>query len=151
MTLLGILRSLAAGLCGAAAHALLMYGKARFAILPAFDPYDSLQESLARLTGSDVHPLVPWTLSFFSGATVVGLLFGRIYSFLPGGSGIAKGLLFGLLGWALMNVLFFPAIGLGFFAAGVRLGLAPSLLSLAMLLVYGAVAGAAYAALGPKS
>jgi hypothetical protein len=98
-----------------------------------------------------VHPLAAWALSFFTGATIIGLLFGRIYPILPGRSGIAKGLLFGLLGWTLMNLLFFPAIGLGVYAAGAGLGAAPSLLSLAMLLTYGAVAGAAYAALGRES
>jgi hypothetical protein len=151
MKLGAVLRSLVAGLCGAAAHLLLMYGKARFSILPAFDPYQSLQASLAGLTGGDVHPLVPWTLSFFSGATIVGLLFGRIYPFLPGGSGVIKGLLFGLLGWGLLNLLFFPAIGLGVFAAGAGLGVAPVIVSLAMLLTYGVITGAAYAALGRES
>ncbi len=132
MKLRATLRSLAAGVCGAAAHSLLMYGKARFAILPTFDPYQSLQASLTKLIGGNVHPLVPWALSFFSGATMVGLLFGRVYPLLPGRSGIAKGLLFGLLGWALMNVLFFPIIGLGAFALAAGLGSTPSLLSLAM-------------------
>ncbi len=151
MKLRAILRSLAAGVCGAAAHSLLMYGKARFAILPAFDPYQSLQASLTQLIGSNVHPLVPWALSFLSGATIVGLLFGRVYPLLPGRSGIAKGLLFGFFGWVLMNVLFFPLIGLGLFATKAGLGLAPAAISLAMLLTYSAITGAAYAALGRES
>lgn len=151
MKLRATMRSLAAGLCGAAAHSLLMYGKTAFAILPTFDPYRSLQASLGELIGSGVHPLVPWALSFFSGATAVGLLFGRIYPFLPGRNAIMKGLAFGVLGWVLMNMFFFPAIGLGLFAFGAGLGAAPTLLSLAMLLTYGSVAGVAYAALGRET
>ena len=31
------------------------------------------------MSGSDVSPIVPWVLSFVSGATVLGFLFARLY------------------------------------------------------------------------
>lgn len=140
-------RSLAAGLCGAAAHTGLMSLKSALGLLPSFDPYAALQSAIAGWTGTGVHPALAWSLSFVSGATIVGLLFGRLYALLPGRLGIAKGVIFGLAAWLLMGGLLFPAIGLGAFGAAAGLGFAPALLSLAMLLTYGGVMGAVYAAL----
>jgi hypothetical protein len=147
MTKHAIWKSIAAGLCGTAAHSLLMFLKYRTGLLPSFQPYENLQIALSHLVGSEVHPLVPWALSFLNGATIVGFIFGRIYRLLPGKSGATKGLIFGLLGWAMMGVLFFPLIGLGLFAIQIGLGIAPALFALAMLLTYSVVMGMVYAAL----
>jgi len=136
-----------AGLCGSAAHTLLMYLKSRFGLLPAFQPYENLQAALAHLTGSQVKPAIPWALSFLNGATVLGFCFGRIYTWLPGNSGATKGVTFGILGWAVMGLVFFPLLGLGLFATGLSLGMWPALFSLAMLLTYSVVLGVVYAAL----
>ncbi len=146
-----IWRSLAAGTAGALAHSGLMYLKARFGLLPSFDPYASLQHALAQLTGKDVPPLLPRALSFISGATILGFVFGRIYGVLPGRSGLAKGLVFGLIGWALLGLLLFPMLGLGLFGTATARDLGPALLSLAMLLTYGAAMGTAFGALGSRS
>jgi hypothetical protein len=138
-------RSIAAGLCGAAAHSLLMLLKSWSGILPAFQPYENLQARMSHLPGSDIYPLVPWILSFVSGATVIGFLFGRTYSVLPGQSALTKGLVFGLLAWTAMGLLFFPFVGLGLFATDG--GAATALFSLAMLMAYSLVMALAYAAL----
>jgi hypothetical protein len=63
---------------------------------------------------------------------------------LPGRNGAFKGLTFGLLGWVLMNLIFFPLIGLGPFAMRVELGIQPALLSLFMVLTYSVVLGIVY-------
>lgn len=136
-----------AGFCGSAAHTLLMYLKSRFGLLPAFQPYENLQAALAHLTGGQVNPAIPWALSFLNGATVLGFCFGRIYAWLPGNSGAAKGVAFGSLGWAVMGLVFFPLLGLGLFATRLDLGIWPALFSLAMLLTYSVVLGVVYAAL----
>jgi hypothetical protein len=57
-------------------------------------------------------------------------LFGRI------NSGAMKGLAFGLIEWAFMGLIFFPLIGIGPRAAYARLGVAPAVMSLAMVLTY---------------
>jgi hypothetical protein len=142
-----IWKSFVAGLCGTLAHSSLMYLKSRAGLLPAFQPYESFQIALGHLIGAEVPLIVPWALSFVSGATLVGFLFGRIYRWLPGRSGVGKGLAFGVMGWAAMGLLFFPWLGLGYFAGGIGLGIAPALLSLAMLLAYSLVMGIVYAAL----
>jgi hypothetical protein len=142
-------KALAAGLCGSIAHSLLMYFKSRAGVLPSFQPYDSLQTTLSYITGSAVHPIVPWALSFLNGSTFVGFAFGYIYQLLPGNSGAIKGTIFGVFAWAIMGVVFFPMIGLGFFGLEAGLGIAPALFSLAMLLAYSVVMGVVYGALNP--
>jgi len=146
-----IWKSLAAGLCGSAAHSGLMFLKSWMGWLPSFHPYDDLQQALSELVGSSVPPAVPWALSFLNGAVVLGMLFGRIYRWLPGGSGAAKGFVFGVCGWLAMGVLFFPMLGHGLFAARLGLGQLPALFSLLMLLSYGIIMGIAYSALNRNS
>ena len=133
-----------AGLCGSAVHSLLMYLKFRLGVLPAFQPYESLQLALGRLTGGSVHPVVPWMLSLLNGSTITGFSFGRLYRQIPGGTGAIKGLIFGVCCWAVMGLVFFPLLGLGLFATGIGLGVWPALFSLAMLLTYSVVMGVVY-------
>lgn len=140
-----------AGLCGTAAHTALMYFKSRSGILPTFQPYQSLQIALTKMTGSDVHPVVPWLLSWINGSAVLGFLFGRGYRFIPGHSGLAKGVAFGMFGWTLMGCVFFPLLGLGIFATDLGLGGAPALFQLAMFMTYSIVLGTVYSALNAPS
>lgn len=124
-----------------------MYLKSRTGLLPAFQPYESLQAVLSRMIGGQVNPIVPWALSFLNGATILSFAFGHLYPRLPGRSGLAKGLAFGVAGWLAMGLVFFPLIGLGPFAASLGLGITPALFSLAMILAYSLVLGAVYGAL----
>ncbi len=140
-------KSLVAGLSGTLVHFLFMYLKSRAGVLPSFQPYRTFQLALSRWAGADVPAIVPWALSFVNGMAILGFLFGRIHRLLPGRRGATKGLIFGLIGWMLMGLIFFPAIGLGPFALAAGLGIAPALMSLAMLLTYSVVLGAVYDAL----
>ena len=151
MTKPWIWKSAVAGLCGSIAHSLLMYFKSQSGLLPSFQPYYSLQIMLGHSVSSDIHPIVPWALSFLNGSTIVGFTFGYIYRRLPGSSGAIKGLTFGVFAWVVMGLLFFPMLGLGLFAAQLGLGIWPALFSLAMLLTYSVVMGIVYAALNRRS
>ncbi|MGB8610961.1 MAG: DUF6789 family protein [Pseudolabrys sp.] len=142
-----IWKSAVAGLCGTLVHFCFMYLKSRAGLLPAFQPYQSLQHSLSQWVGADVPTFVPWLFSFVNGMAILGFLFARINRLLPGRNGISKGAIFGLIGWVLMGVIFFPLIGLGPFAFQAGLGIAPALLSLGMLLTYSIVLATVYAAL----
>jgi hypothetical protein len=124
-----------------------MYLKARSGLLPDFQPYESFQAALSRMIGREVHPIVPWVLSFLNGSTILGFAFDQLFPHLPGRSSLAKGLAFGIAGWIAMGLVFFPLIGLGPFAASLGLGIAPALFSLAMILTYSLVLGAVYGAL----
>jgi len=140
-------KGIVAGLCGSAAHTLLMYFKSRSGLLPAFQPYETLQMTLGRLTGDQVHPAVPYLLSWVNGSALLGFIFGRVYGLIPGSGGAIKGIVFGLFGWAAMGLVFFPLLGLGVFAMNIGLGISPALFSLAMFMTYSVVMGLVYAAL----
>ena len=136
-----------AGLAGTIVHFGFMYLRSRIGLLPSFQPYHSFQATLSYWVGADVPAIVPWLLSFLNGMTILGFLFGRLNRLLPGRTGATKGLMFGLIGWMMMGLVFFPVIGLGPFAVGVGLGIAPAMLSLAMVLTYSIVLGTVYVAL----
>ncbi len=137
-------KSIAAGLCGSAAHTLLMALKSWAGILPSFQPYEDLQALLTTVIGNSVNPLIPWALSYFNGSVVLGFLFGRSYQILPGRTGVIKGLFFGFAVWLAMGLVFFPAIGKGWFAAQTGLGFAPTFFTLVMVLTYSMTLGVAY-------
>ena len=140
-------KSLVAGFCGMLVHFAFMYIKTRAGLLPSFQPYERLQSFLSELVGTDVPAIVPWALSLVNGMAILGFLFGRLQRMLPGRNGATKGMMFGLVGWVLMGLIFFPLIGLGPFAARAELGIAPAAMSLVMLMTYSVVVGAVYMAL----
>ena len=137
-------KSIAAGLCGSAAHTGLMALKSWARILPGFEPYSDLQALLTSLVGSSIHPVIPWALSYFNGSVVLGFLFGQFYSRLPGRTPLAKGTVFGLAIWIVMGLMFFPIIGKGLFAMGAGPGLKPTVFSLLMVLTYSITLSTAY-------
>ena len=63
---------------------------------------------------------MPWVLSFLNGFIVISFVFRLLYRWLPGRNGAVKGFVFGFLGWAFMNLMFFPLLGLGVFALNCR-------------------------------
>jgi len=142
-----IWKAVVAGLCGSIAHSLLMYFKSWVGLLPSFQPYESFQTMLSHVTGTAIHPVVPWLLSFLNGSTFVSLAFGHLYRWLPGNIGAIKGMAYGVLGWTTMGLVFFPMIGLGLFGVQAGLGISPALFSLAMLLTYSVILGIVYDAL----
>jgi len=146
-----IWKPLVAGLSGTLVHFVFMYFKMRAGLLPSFQPYQSFQHTLSQWIGTVVPAIVPWLLSFVNGMAILGFLFGRINGLLPGRSGITKGVVFGLIGWVLMGLIFFPLIGLGAFAFRAGLGIAPALMSLAMLLTYSVVLATVYIVLDKPS
>ena len=145
-----IWKPMVAGLAGTVVHFAFMYLRSRLGLLPSFQPYQSFQAALSNWVGTNVPAAVPWLLSFLNGMTILGLLFGRLNRLLPGRTGLSKGLSFGLIGWLFMGLLFFPLIGLGPFAVGAGLGIAPAMMSLGMVLTYSVVLGTVYVALDSR-
>jgi len=133
-----------AGLCGSAAHSVLMAVKSWSGVLPGFEPYNDLQALLASMAGGSIHPVIPWALSYFNGSVVLGFLFNRLHRHIPGRTALAKGLGFGLAIWIVMGLTFFPVIGKGLFALGAGFGLKPVFFSLLMVLTYSITLSSVY-------
>ena len=146
-TVAWVWKSAVAGLCGTAAHYALMYFKTRTGLMPLFQPYQALQVTLSELVGRQVHPLVLWVLSLVNGMAVLGFAFGRLYRYIPGRSGLIKGLVFGVAGWLVVNLAFLPPLGFGPFGSATGLGIQPALFTFAMLQTYSLVMGQVYAML----
>jgi uncharacterized protein DUF6789 len=142
-------RSVAAGFCGNLTHTLLMALKSWAHWLPGFNPYRDLQASLTAMLGTSVPAVVPWLLSYFNGAVVLGLVYGLIHRRIPGGNGAIKGAIYGIVGWVLIGLFFLPLHGKGLFGIGAGLGLAPALFTLLMVLTYSITLGIAYAVFDP--
>ena len=128
-----------------------MLGKAKLGILESFQPYQSLQIALSYSTGENIHPLMPWLLSYINGSTVAGFTFANFYHHLPGDGGPIKGFIAGIFGWLAMDLIFFPLLGLGPFAMHLGLGIWPALFSLGMMLAYSIVMGLVYGMMDPES
>jgi uncharacterized protein DUF6789 len=146
-----IWKSVVAGLAGTVVHFAFMYLRSRLGLLSSFQPYQNFQTALSQWVGANVPPAVPCLLSFLNGMTILGFLFARFNRLLPGKTGLMRGLSFGLVGWLFMGLIFFPLIGLGPFAFGAELGIAPAIMSLAMVLTYSVALGTVYMALDARS
>jgi hypothetical protein len=142
-------RPVAAGLCGTAAHTVLMALKSWAQWLPGFEPYKDLQAALAAMFGTSIPAAVPWLLTYFNGSVVLGFLYRAVHRRMPGQNGAVKGASFGLVSWIAMSLVAFPLLGKGLFATQAGLGLKPALFTLLMMLTYSIVLGIAYAALDP--
>ncbi|MDA9431598.1 DUF6789 family protein [Bradyrhizobium sp. CCBAU 51627] len=140
-------KSIAAGLCGNAAHSTVMFLKRWMGWLPTFHPYRDLQHGLSDWLGGAVHPTVPWVISFVNGTFVLGILFRSTYHLLPGHNAIVKGFVFGMMGWIAMGLLYFPILGRGPFASHLELGALPAAFSLVMVLAYSVFMGIAFSML----
>ena len=142
-----LLFSFAAGAGASLVHAALMAVKHRAGILPGFEPYDDVQRLLASAFDWSLDPPWSWLFPYVNGALVLGFVFGKLFTHLPGRAAAAKGAAFGLAAWLLMGLGFFPLAGRGVFAWKLGLGAWPAGLSLAMLLTYSIVMSLLYAGL----
>ena len=141
-----VVRGIAAGLVATAVVSLLMVAQAAIGVAPALNPVDLLGGLIRRYAGVPAGPILGWTLHLLVGALLWGGLFGRMGKRIPGRAYWARGLAFGLGVWVLAAVVFMPIAGAG--VLGLGLGPAAVLVMLGLHLVYGAVIGASYGALG---
>ena len=88
--------SLLAGFGATTVHVVLMWLKHRTGVLPAFEPYADMQRLLSAMIGRPLEPALSWLISYVNGALILGFVFGRLYTRLPGAGALAKGALFGL-------------------------------------------------------
>ncbi len=123
------------GIVATAVMSALMLMKSAMGFMPQLDVIQMLSTMMS------VSPVIAWFVHFGIGA-MWGLLFALAYNVIPGGSALAKGVLFGAGAWLLMMVMVMPMAGAGFF--GMKMGLMAPMMTLVLHLVFGAVMGLVY-------
>jgi hypothetical protein len=144
MKLRNFISSLLAGFGATTVHIVLMAIKHRAGILPDFEPYEDLQRLLSSMTSLTFEAPLSWLLPFVNGALILGFVFGKLFSHLPGRSAIAKGSVFGCAAWLVMGLGLLPLSGSGVFAHKLGLGGMPAALMFAMLMIYAIVMSLLY-------
>jgi hypothetical protein len=145
MKLRNFISSLLAGVGASSVHIALMAIKHRFGLLPQFEPYEELQRLLSSITSLSFEAPLSWLLPFINGAMVLGFVFGKLFTHLPGRTALAKGAGFGLAAWLVLGLGLFPLAGRGVFALELGLGVRPAALMLGMLMMYSIVMSLLYA------
>lgn len=89
-------------------------------------------------------PIAAFSINLLAGLAWA-LVYGGFVERRVSGPGWLRGMLFALVPWLLSLVVFFPAIGGGFFGADLGAGPLPALGNLVLHLIYGAILGAVFA------
>jgi hypothetical protein len=127
---------LLAGFIATVVLSLLMMGKAMMGVMPELDV-------IAMLSGMMGMPAaMGWIAHFMIGTIAWGGGFALLYSALPGGSAIVKGIVFGIAAWLMMMIVVMPMAGAGMF--GMNFGMMAPMMTLVLHIIFGAVLGAVF-------
>jgi hypothetical protein len=132
-----IVKGMIAGFVATVVLSLLMMMKSAMVLMPELD----IIAMLSNIMGSG--RVMGWTAHFMIGTVIFGGLFVLFAPYLPGGSLRLKGVFFGVGAWVLMMVAVMPMAGAGVF--GMELGMDAPIMTLVLLVIYGAVLGGVYA------
>jgi len=132
---------LVAGFAAALVYALVQIVNAALGWAPLFNP----PEIAARLLGDGTSPLVGWVLHFVVYGVVLGFLFAIVGPKLSRIGYTMRGILFGLITWAVVAFVVMPAAQAGPFGMGLSYYAVPLILIVHIL--YGATLGSLFAKL----
>ena len=139
------LRAMTAGFVATVVLSLLMLMKSMMGVMPGLDIARMLTSMAHHMMGLPANPAVGWLLHFMIGTVVWGMGFALLYTVLPGGGPVIKGLAFGALAWLLMMLIPMPMAGAGLF--GMKFGMMAPVMTLVLHLIWGAVLGATFSGL----
>lgn len=126
-----------AGFIATVVLSVLMVMKGMMGVMPELD----VAAMLAGMIGAPV--IVGWIAHFVIGTVAWGGGFAVLYDYIPGSSGIQKGIVFGIADWLGMMILIMPMAGAGLFGLG--LGMMAPVMTLVLHIIFGAVLGAVFA------
>jgi hypothetical protein len=86
--------------------------------------------------------LMGWMGHFMIGTLAWGIGFAVLYDMIPGGSVVAKGVIFDIAAWLGMMIMVMPMAGAGLF--GMAMGIMAPMMTLVLHVIFGAVLGAIY-------
>lgn len=125
-----------AGFSATVVLSVLMVAKTMMGVMPGLD----VIAMLSAMMGTSA--IMGWIAHFMIGTIAWGIGFAVLHDALPGGSSLAKGVVFGIGAWLLMMIAVMPMAGAGFF--GMAFGIMAPMMTLVLHVVFGAVLGAVY-------
>ena len=133
---------LIAGLAATVVLSVLLVLKSMMGVMPALDPI----LMIASMMGMPV--TMGWVGHFVICTILWGGLYALLYERLPGDNPVLKGVALATAAWLVMMIVLMPMAGAGIF--GMSLGMMAPVMTLVMHVIFGAVLGGAYQALGQE-
>lgn len=127
-----------AGFAATVVLSVMMVAKGMMGIMPELD----VIAMLSTMMGAPA--LMGWMAHFMIGTLAWGIGFALLYDMIPGGSALAKGVVFGIAAWLGMMIMVMPMAGAGFF--GMAIGIMAPMMTLVLHVIFGAVLGVVYQA-----
>lgn len=144
-----ILRGMVAGFIATVVLSILMIMKTLMGVMPQLDVISMLANILNNWFGLPGTAVVGWIIHFIVGTVMYGIAYALLDGVLPGNSQTIKGIVLGLIGWAIMMIVLMPMVGQGFFA--MNIGIMAPIATLVLHIIFGAVLGWTYAKLPSES
>ena len=138
-----VTKGVVAGLVATIVLSAIMYVKAMMGLMPELNVIGMLAGMMK--SGA----MMGWVAHFMIGAVVWGVLYALLYSRIPGGSSLVKGIVFGIGAWVIMMIAVMPMAGAGVF--GMKLGMMAPVMTLMLHAIFGAVLGGVYGKLSASS
>ncbi len=132
------IKGMLVGLVATIVLSLLMLMKGQMGLMPDVD----ITSMLAEAMGGSV--ALGWGAHFMLGVLVYGVVYAFVFSKLPLGGYVSRGVVLGFLGWLMMMLLMMPMMGTGAFGLGMPSGMMVPVATLMLYLIFGAVLGFVY-------
>lgn len=129
-----------AGFAATVVLSAMMLAKGMMGVMPELD----VIAMLSAMMGAPA--LMGWIAHFMIGTLAWGIGFALLYDWIPGGSAVAKGIVFGIAAWLGMMTMVMPMAGAGLF--GMAMGIMAPVMTLVLHMIFGAVLGPVFRALG---
>ncbi len=136
-------KGIIAGLVATLVLSMIMLAKGMMGVMPGLNVIAMLSSMM------HASPIFGWIAHFMIGMLAWGLGYVAVSKFLPGDSGLAKGISFGIAAWVMMMVIVMPMAGAGMF--GLNMGVMAPVMTLMLHAIYGAVLGFVFAKLTSAS
>lgn len=136
-----IVAGMLAGFVATAILSLLMVMKGVMGLMPDVD----IIAMLAKQMGTGV--AMGWAAHFMIGVVGYGIAYALVFSKLPVGTHLVRGILLGVVGWMVMMVMLMPMMGAGMFGLSMPSGMMVPVATLMLHAIFGAVLGLVFAKL----
>lgn len=133
-----ILSGILAGLVATIVLSVLMTVKSMMGLMPDVDIINMLAQQMG---GGAV---IGWIAHLLIGMLGYGIAYALIFSGLPFGGHLLRGILIGMAGWLMMMVALMPMMGAGMFGMSMASGIMVPVTTMMFHIIFGAVLGVVY-------